>query len=50
MRQCGSAAGCTAVQKCAAGRAAVCGIARNSLCLFVFNNHLRLNLSCVRFE
>jgi hypothetical protein len=31
-------------------RAAACGSARDSVCLFVFNNYIRLNLSRVRFE
>jgi hypothetical protein len=46
---CGSAAVCDrqCMRRCAAlcGSAAMCGIARGSVCMFVFNNDVMLNLS-----
>jgi hypothetical protein len=46
VRQCGSAAAFTEVRKYAAVvRAAVCGSARGSLCLFVFDTYMKLNLT-----
>jgi hypothetical protein len=37
---CGSEAACAAVRQCAAVCVAVCGSARDGVCLFVFNNYM----------